>query len=73
MFFLHVVDKCFNMMILFLCHRRLLDTDPQKRLGSTRDADELMHHQWFESVDWARTARVGALILAQQRCPECRR
>lgn len=74
----HIVDKLLR-RILFPHRRRLLHTDPQQRLGSARDADEVMHHEWFESVDWARTAKVGVLVqyevrvLHQLHYPECRR
>ncbi|CAM9221528.1 unnamed protein product [Hapterophycus canaliculatus] len=44
------------------CHvlrrRRLLDTDPEKRLGSSRGADEVMCHEWFQEVSWERTAKL---------------
>lgn len=44
--------------------RRLLDIDPEKRLGSLQDGDEVMHHEWFEGVNWERTAKVGVHLLS---------
>ncbi|CAM9522317.1 unnamed protein product [Ectocarpus sp. 6 AP-2014] len=38
--------------------RRLLDTDPQQRLGFSRDAQEVMSHAWFADVDWERTTKL---------------
>ena len=31
---------------------KLLDKDPQTRLGSTTDADEVVNHPWFRDLDW---------------------
>ena len=32
--------------------RRLLDKNPNTRLGSKGDADEIVYHPWFHDVDW---------------------
>ena len=31
---------------------KLLNKDPQTRLGSTTDADEVVNHAWFRDLDW---------------------
>lgn len=31
---------------------KLLHRDPKQRLGSTRDADDLVNHPWFADIDW---------------------
>ena len=31
---------------------KLLDKDPNKRLGSKNDAIEIKNHPWFDSVNW---------------------
>ncbi|CAN0156305.1 unnamed protein product [Scytosiphon promiscuus] len=38
--------------------RQLLDTDPARRLGSSRGGDEVMCHAWFEGVNWERIAKL---------------
>lgn len=32
----------------------LLDKDPDQRLGSRSDADEIMQHPFFSEIDWAK-------------------
>lgn len=43
--------------------RRLLDTDPQQRLGSAAGAEDVMSHDWFEAVDWTKVSKVRACPL----------
>ena len=31
---------------------KLLSRDPKQRLGSKRDADDLVNHPWFSDIDW---------------------
>lgn len=31
---------------------KLLDKNPQSRLGSQNDADEIVNHAWFKGMDW---------------------
>ncbi len=31
---------------------KLFNKDPTKRLGSVRDAEEIMEHPWFAKIDW---------------------
>eukprot|EP00903_Cladosiphon_okamuranus_P018679 g17193.t1 len=38
--------------------RQLVCTKPEERLGFVRGAEEIMSHEWFETVDWARTAKM---------------
>lgn len=42
---------------------RLLDTDPQQRLGSAAGAEDVMSHDWFEAVDWTKVSKVRACHL----------
>lgn len=39
-----------------------MDTDPEKRLGSSRDGEEVMRHEWFEGVNWEKIAKVRLLL-----------
>jgi serine/threonine protein kinase len=32
--------------------RKLMDRNPQKRLGHARDADEVKLHPWFKKINW---------------------
>jgi protein-serine/threonine kinase len=39
-------------LLLGVRHRQLLQRDPKKRLGSSRDAEEIKLHEFFEGVSW---------------------
>lgn len=32
--------------------KKLLDKNPESRLGSNGDADEIVNHPWFAGFDW---------------------
>ena len=32
--------------------KKLLCRDPRKRLGATKDSEELKEHPFFEGIDW---------------------
>lgn len=36
---------------------KLLEKDPDRRLGTTGGADEIMKHPWFNKVDWTKVAK----------------
>ncbi|KAJ3398446.1 hypothetical protein CcCBS67573_g03364 [Chytriomyces confervae] len=38
---------------------RLLEKDPEKRLGSNGDGDEIRAHPWFKTVKWSRAETRG--------------
>jgi serine/threonine protein kinase len=42
---------------------RLLDKDPDTRLGSASDADEVMQHPFFADVDWPKLERKEVVPL----------
>lgn len=37
--------------------KRLLTIDPNERMGSSEDAEEIKRHPWFEGLDWAKIVR----------------
>ena len=53
-----IVEKRIEMKAYFSTEAKslltqLLEPNPQKRLGSSAsDAEELMKHPWFNSIDW---------------------
>lgn len=53
--------------------RRLLEVDPEKRLGSVGGAEDVMSHDWFETVDWTKLSKVRARVRAPRSAVSCAR
>lgn len=42
----------------------LLNRNPSKRLGATKDAEEVKQHEFFASIDWDKIAAREGEVLA---------
>lgn len=42
---------------------RLLERDPQKRLGAQHDAKDIKEHPWFRDIDWQAAYNRSALSV----------